>query len=157
MGMAFAAVALLFNPVMPARMARSDWQVVNILFARSFSRLVGLLEDGLDCAAFGPGIFHYSDSLGGKTGRCQGTKQPWLLYDSGKVYHKITHNRRRGFAKQRIKGIQMHSSTLPLFTGMARVFRKTFPYLRFWYQKAAEQENLKLKLGWGASTLTGEV
>ena len=26
---AFAEVALLFNPVMPARMARSDWQVVN--------------------------------------------------------------------------------------------------------------------------------
>jgi hypothetical protein len=29
----FGAIALLFNPVFPVRMTRSDWQVVNILTA----------------------------------------------------------------------------------------------------------------------------
>ncbi|HEY6849283.1 MAG TPA: DUF6804 family protein [Terracidiphilus sp.] len=29
----FGAIALLFNPVFPVRMTRSDWQVVNILAA----------------------------------------------------------------------------------------------------------------------------
>ena len=32
----FGAIAVLFNPVLPMRMARSDWQVVNILVAVFF-------------------------------------------------------------------------------------------------------------------------
>ena len=33
----FGAIAVLFNPIFPARMARSDWQVINIITATFFA------------------------------------------------------------------------------------------------------------------------
>jgi hypothetical protein len=33
---AFAAIALLFNPVLPVRMTRPDWQAINVLTAIFF-------------------------------------------------------------------------------------------------------------------------
>lgn len=35
----FGAVAVLFNPVFPVRMARQDWQVINLLTATAFGVL----------------------------------------------------------------------------------------------------------------------
>jgi hypothetical protein len=32
----FGAIAVLFNPVLPVRMARQDWQVVNVITAMFF-------------------------------------------------------------------------------------------------------------------------
>jgi hypothetical protein len=141
---AFAAVALLFNPVMPARMARSDWQVVNILCAVFF--IVWLVYSKTDWIAIrlGLGSFTTQIRLAAERGDAKAQNNLGLLYDSGK-------------GVQRTKAIQMHSSTLPLFTGMARVCRKTFPYLRFGIRKRRTKENRKLKSGLGPSTRMAEV
>ena len=74
-----------------------------------------------------------------------------------KVCHRITRKRRRGFAEQLTKAIQMHSLTLPRFTGMARVYRETMPYLRFGTTKRQNRARRKLKSGSETFTQMAEV
>jgi TPR repeat protein len=147
---AFAAVALLFNPVMPARMARSDWQVVNILCAVFF--IVWLVYSKTDWIAIrlGLGSFTTQIRLAAERGDAKAQNNLGLLYDSGKGVPQDYAQAAVWFRRAADQGYSNAQFNLASLYWNGQGVPKDFSLSAFWYQKAADQGEPEAQVRLGA-------
>jgi len=134
---AFAAVALLFNPVMPARMARSDWQVVNILCAVFFIAWLVYWKMDWIVLRLGLGSFTTRIRLAAKRGDAKAQNSLGLLYDSGKGVPQDYAQAAAWFRKAADQGYSNAQFNIASLYWNGLGVPKDFSLSAFWYQKAA--------------------